>query len=291
MPAPSLVALTRGVSADFARCELTHLARAPIDVARARRQHAAYEDALRELGCVVERLPELPGHPDCVFVEDAAVVCDEVAVAARPGADSRRAEVAAVAAALGRWRPLAAIEAPGTLDGGDVLRVGRRVFVGRTPRSDEAGRRQLRERLAPYGYEVVDVEVRGCLHLKTAVTALRDDLLLVHRPWLDAAAFAGYELLDVDPGEPFAANALAVGGAVVMPEAFPRTRRRLEARGLAVRPVDVSEAAKAEGGVTCCSIVFSAVARVADTPAAGVHLAEPPPAAAAGAPAAPRPGG
>jgi dimethylargininase len=257
-PQPSLVALTRGISPAMAECELTHLQREPIDVARARDQHSAYEATLRSLGCRVESLPALATHPDCVFVEDCAVVVDEVAVVTRPGARSRRGETPAVAEALARHRPLLAIEGPGTLDGGDVLCVGRRVFVGRTPRSDAEGRRQLRDLLAPYGYEVVEVEVRGCLHLKTAVTALDDELLLVFRPWLDEEAFASYELLDVDPDEPFAANALAVAGAVVMPAAFAHTRRRVEARGIDVRPVDVSETAKAEGGVTCCSVVFTA---------------------------------
>jgi dimethylargininase len=256
VPTSGLVALTRGVSPDFARCELTHLTREPIDVERAYRQHTAYEAVLAALGCTLERLPALPGHPDCVFVEDAAVVVDELAVVTRPGAPSRRGETAAVAAALARHRPLAAIEPPGTLDGGDVLRVGRRVFVGVTARSDAAGRRQLRDLLAPHGYTVEEVAVRGCLHLKTAVTALTEELLLMQRPFVDGSPFAGLELLDVDPEEPFAANALAVGGTVVMPAACERTRRRVEARGLEVRPVDVSEIAKAEGGVTCCSIVL-----------------------------------
>ena len=189
---------------------------------------------------------------------------DELAVIARPGAPSRRGETAAVAAALARHRPLAQVEPPGTLDGGDVLRLGRRVFVGVTARSNAAGREQLRAHLAPFGYTVTDVEVRGCLHLKTAATALREGLLLVHRPCVDTTVFGGVELLEVDPEEPFAANALAVGDAVVSPAAFPRTRRRLEARGLTVVPVEVSELAKAEGGVTCCSILFAPAA-----PAAG----------------------
>lgn len=190
-----------------------------------------------------------------MFVEDAAVVFDELAVVARPGAAARRGETEAVAAALARHRPLARIEAPGTLDGGDVLRVGRRVFVGRSGRTDRSGREQLRALVAPHGYTVEEVAVTGCLHLKSAATEVAPGTLVVERRWLDAAPFAGLELIDVDPAEPFAANALRVGGAVVLPEAFPRTRRRLEARGLEVRTVPASELAKAEGGVTCCSIV------------------------------------
>jgi len=256
-PSPRPTALVRPVSSSLVRCQLTHLSRAPIDLDLAREQHGRYVEVLAGLGCVIERLPAAPGLPDAVFVEDAAVVFDEVAVEARPGAASRRGETAAVAAALARWRPLARIEAPGTLDGGDVLRVGRRVFVGRSRRTDRSGFDQLRALLAPFGYRVEEVAVTGCLHLKSAATEVAEGTLLVARRWLDAAPFAGLELIDVDPAEPFAANVLRVGEPVVLPEAFPLTRRRLEARGIAVRTVPASELAKAEGGVTCCSILVA----------------------------------
>ncbi len=251
-----LVALTRGVSAAFERCELTHLAREPIDLARAGAEHAGYVALLAELGCVVEEIPADPDLPDCVFVEDTAVVVDELAVMTRPGAASRRGELPAVEAALARHRPLARIEAPGTLDGGDVLVAGREVFVGLSERTSFSGLEQLRGHLAPYGYAVHGVEVWGCLHLKSAATQVGPELLLAHRAWLDAEALAGFELLDVDRDEPFAANALLVGDVVVLPAAFPKTRRRLEARGLQVAPVAASEIAKAEGGVTCCSLLL-----------------------------------
>lgn len=245
------------MSPAFARCELTHLARQPIDWRRAARQHARYERALAALGLLVQRLPPEAACPDAVFVEDTAVVLDEVAVIARPGAPSRRPETATVARALAAYRPVRHITAPGTLDGGDVLPVGRRVFVGASARSNAAGRRQLRALLAPYGYRVIDVPVAGCLHLKSAVTVVADATLLMHREWVDTRSFRGLTLIDVDPGEPFAANALRVGSVVLLPAAHRKTRRRLEARGLEVRAVDVSELAKAEGGVTCCSLVVS----------------------------------
>jgi dimethylargininase len=251
------VALTRAVSPAFARCELTHLARQPIDWRRATRQHARYERALAALGLLVQRLPPAPVCPDAVFVEDTAVVLDEVAVIARPGAPSRRPETATVARALAAYRPVRRITAPGTLDGGDVLQVGRRVFVGASARSNAAGRGQLRALLARYGYRVIDVPVTGCLHLKSAVTVVADRTLLFQRAWVEADAFRGLELIDVDPAEPFAANALRVGDTVLLPTAHRKTRRRLEVRGLVVRGVDVSELAKAEGGVTCCSLVVS----------------------------------
>ena len=253
--APGLVAITRGVSPAFASCELTHLAREPIDLDRSRAQHAAYETALGDLGCRVERLPPLPDHPDCVFVEDTAVVLDEMAVVTRPGAESRRGEEVAVAEALAPYRPVVRVEAPGTLDGGDVLRLGRRVFVGSTPRSNAEGRHQLRALLAPHGYETVDVEVRGCLHLKSAVTAIGERAVLLQPEWVDAAAFEGYERIEVDPREPFAANVLVIGESVLVPATSPGTAVRLARRGLYVLAVEVDELAKAEGAVTCCSIL------------------------------------
>jgi dimethylargininase len=252
---PRPVALTRAVSPSIARCELTHLMRQPIDWRWAGRQHRRYEQVLTSLGCGVTRLPAEPALPDAVFVEDTAVVLDEVAVIARPGARSRRPETASVAAALAAYRPLTHIEAPGTLDGGDVLPIGERVFVGCSRRSNRAGRVQLRTLLAPHGYRVIEVAMRDCLHLKSAVTAVAGRTLLIQRAWVDADAFRGFRLIDVHPAEPFAANALRVARTVLLPAAWRRTRRRLEARGLAVRGVDVSELAKAEGGVTCCSLV------------------------------------
>lgn len=253
-----LVAITRKVSPEIGRCELSYLEREPIDAGLAGRQHLAYERCLAGLGCAVTSLPSEPALPDSVFVEDAAIVLDELAVVTRPGAVSRRAETGSVATALARWRPLFRIEAPGTLDGGDVLVVGRRIFVGRSLRSDEAGHGQLRDLLAPRGYTVVPVPVRGCLHLKSAATALSADRLLVNPAWVDGSAFPGLGIIEVDPAEPHAANALRVGDSVVFPAAFERTRRRLEGAGIGVVTVEVSELAKAEGAVTCCSLVFEA---------------------------------
>ncbi|MDQ3998229.1 MAG: arginine deiminase family protein [Gemmatimonadota bacterium] len=251
-----LLALTRAVPPSIVRCELTHLAREPIDVQRAVAQHEAYVTTLGRLGCTVERLPDEPEHPDSVFVEDTAVVFDELAVIARPGAESRRAETQSVAAALAKYRELACIEAPGTLDGGDVLRVGRRVYVGVSGRTNVEGVRQLAELLAPHGYLVAGIDVRECLHLKSAVTAIADDTLLVNPRWVDVSHFHGLRLLEVHADEPFGANALAVEDTVLCAAAAPRTGAQLEARGFAVESVDVSELAKAEAGVTCCSLIL-----------------------------------
>ncbi len=251
-----LIAITRKISPRMRECQLTHLGRAPIDVSRAAEQHRAYEKCLEGLGCRVESLPAEPEQPDSVFVEDAAAVFDELAILARPGAESRRAEVASVGRALEPHCKLARIEAPGTLDGGDVLTVGKQVFVGLSRRTNQAGFEQVRALLPVYGYSVESVPVGRCLHLKSAVSQVAEGTLLINPAWLERRAFGDFEWIEVDPEEPFAANALLVNGAVIYPAAYARTRRRLEERGIRVVPVEVSELAKAEGGVTCCSLIL-----------------------------------
>jgi dimethylargininase len=250
-----ILALTRDISPAIERCELTYLSRLPIDLAAARRQHDAYERTLSDLGCTIQRLPTSSAMPDSVFIEDTAVVFDELAVIARPGAESRRIETEAVAAALAPHRRLERIESPGTLDGGDVLVLPRRVFVGSSGRTNPAGIDQLGRIMTPFGYRVEAIEVRGCLHLKSAVSALDDRTVLLNPEWIAASRFSEFAALSVDPREPFAANALRVGEYVIFPREFPLTRARLAAAGFAVRDVEVSELAKAEGGVTCCSIM------------------------------------
>ncbi len=251
------VAITRQVSPSITRCELTHLDREPIDVERALAQHRRYEHTLEVLGYEVLSLPADGDLPDCVFVEDTAVVVDELAVITRPGAASRRAETAAVAEALAERRPLARIAEPGTLDGGDVLRVGRRVFVGLTGRTNEEGVAQLRAALGPHGYTVTAVPVRGCLHLKSAVTQVAPDTVLLNTAWVDPSAFARYDAIDVDPAEPSAANTLMVNGTVLVASAYPRTAARLERAGLVLVRLEMTELAKAEGALTCCSILLN----------------------------------
>lgn len=249
------VALTREISPAIARCELTHLSRTPIDLQLARTQHRDYERALRDAGYDVERLPADADMPDSVFVEDIAIVLPEVAIVTRPGAASRRGEVPAVADALGRFRPLRHIAAPGTMDGGDVLIVDKRIFVGVSSRTNRDGVAQLEKIVAPFAYTVHVVDVRGCLHLKSAATAVGDSLVLVNPEWIPANAFRDFERLAVNPGEPAAANALRLTDRIVFAAAFPRTADRLRARGLRLAIVDASELAKAEGAVTCCSLL------------------------------------
>lgn len=249
------IAFTREVSPTIGLCELTHMERTPIDLGAARAQHRAYEQLLASLGCDVRRVTPAPAHSDAVFIEDTAVVFDEIAVITRPGAASRRDECPAVEAVLAALRPVARIVAPGTLDGGDVLTVGRFVFVGRTARSNDAGISQLRAILEPFGYVVHGIDVTGCLHLKTAVTAVDGATVLLNPGWVDPMVFARFRVVEVDPSEPMAANVLRIGDQLVYGASYPRTRARLEQLGYALHTVDASELAKAEGAVTCCSLV------------------------------------
>jgi dimethylargininase len=251
-----LTAITRHVSPAIDRCELTHLERNPINLGRARLQHGAYEQALRDLGVKVYSLPEEPNLPDSVFVEDTAVVLDECAVITRPGAEGRLPEVESIAQALAPHRQLFSILAPGTLDGGDVLKVGRMIYVGLSGRSNQAAIIQMRAFLNPFGYTIKGIRVSGCLHLKSAVTQVGIDTLLVNPAWVEAGNFLGLNIIEIDPSESYAANALLVGENVLYQPVHPRTLERLEALGIHPVLVDESELGKAEGALTCCALLF-----------------------------------
>ncbi len=252
-----LRAITREVSASINECELSFHTRKPIDVAKAIAQHKAYRDCLAELGLRVVSLPAEPELPDAVFVEDPAVVVDEVAVISIMGVPSRRPEARSLANALSRYRPITFLVDPATLDGGDVLRIGRFVFAGLSRRTNRQGITQLDDILRSYGYQVQPVEVRGCLHLKSACSYIGHDTILLNRSWIDAERFRGFQLLDVPDEEPAAANALLIKDVVIIPASFPKTRALLEERGFRVRTIDLSELQKAEAGVTCTSLIFS----------------------------------
>jgi dimethylargininase len=253
-----LIAITRAVSPSINCCELTHLARAPIDLETARRQHRQYETLLESLGVQVHSLPADPDLPDSVFVEDTAIVTDECAIITRPGAASRRPEIAPIAQALAPYRALFHIQPPGIIDGGDVLRIGHRLYVGLSTRSNQSAIDQMRTFLAPYGHTVQGVPISGCLHLKTAVTQVAPDTLLNNPAWVDKTRFPEMTCIEVDPDEPFAANTLLIGDTVVYQPTYPKTLRRLEQAGLRLALTDASELAKAEGALTCCSLVFAA---------------------------------
>ena len=251
-----LTAITRSVSPAIAHCELSFIDREPIDLARAREQHHAYELLLARLGVRVISLPAEPDLPDSMFVEDPAIVLDELAVILPLGTETRRSEAASLAQELSKYRKIETVKLPGTLEGGDVLRIGRKLFVGLTRRSNAEGIRQLAEIVKPHDYGVVAVPVTGCLHLKSAVTFLGKNTLLANRAWFDNTPLAGYDWIDVDPAEPHAANALALGGTIIFPASFPRTHGRIRSQGFAVAPLDISELQKAESGLTCSSLLF-----------------------------------
>jgi dimethylargininase len=255
------IALTRRVPPSIVNCELTHLKREPIDFERAAAQHRLYERALIGAGCTIKRLPSLPDLPDSVFVEDTAVVLPEVAIIARPGAESRRAEVASIADTLRPRYPLAYIESPGTLDGGDVLQIGSTIYVGESSRTNAEAIRQLAELISSHGYRVQAVKVSGCLHLKSAVTRVADDVILLNSAWVDSSLFTNLRQIEVHPDEPFAANALWIGDNVIYSASYDRTRQRLEEQGINVLQVETDELEKTEGAVTCCSILIPTAAR------------------------------
>src|ERR1700726_1856317 len=251
-----LTAITRAVSPAIVNCELSFIDRKPIDLAIAQEQHRAYEKLLGKLGARVISLPAEPDLPDSMFVEDPAIVLAELAGILPLGTATPPPEAPSLAQALAKLRKLEYVSLPGTLEGGDVLRIGREIFAGLTRRSSAEGIRQLAAILAPHNYEVIAVPVTGCLHLKSAVTHLGRNTLLANRAWFDTTPLAGQEWIDVDPAEPHAANALALADTIIFPASFPRTRARIEARGFHVTSIDISELQKAESGLTCSSLLF-----------------------------------
>jgi dimethylargininase len=253
------IALTRLPSPRLQDCALTHIDRKPIDAAKARAQHLQYENVIRSLGFEIVRLPETPGLPDGVFVEDIAVVLDEVILLASMAAESRQGESETARPVLSTFRATQPLEAGAQLDGGDVFRVGRRVFVGHSRRTNAAAGRSIRRLLEPYGYEVTTVSVAGCLHLKTGCTSIGQETLLIYRDWIDAGALKGFSLIDVPREEPSGANALTIDNTVVLSASAPRTAEKLVHHGFRVLPVDISEFEKAEGGLTCMSLLLETV--------------------------------
>ena len=248
------IAFTRQVSPRIVDCALTHLDRQPIDADRAAAQHAAYEDALRNVGFDIVRLPYLADDPDAVFVEDTAILLGEHAVITRPGTPSRADEVHSTAAGLGNHCSVHWIAA-GTLDGGDVLKIGDTLYVGQSSRTDAEGTGALESIAQPLGYRVVPVELGRCLHLKTAATYAGRNILLVNPAWVDPSIFTGTEPLPVADDEPFAANVVRAGEHLIHAAGSPKTAQSLRDRGFDVTEVDLSELQKAEAGGTCMSLI------------------------------------
>lgn len=257
IPMKEMTAITRKVSPAINRCELTHISREPIDYQRACEQHHQYENALRSLGVHVISLGAEPDLPDSVFVEDVALVLDECAILLNPGASSRRPEVPSIEQALTSCRKIYRIQPPATIDGGDILRVGRTIYVGISSRSTEKAVEQMKAILKPYRYQVHGVPVSGCLHLKSAVTQVREKTLLINPSWVSREEFPDMDFIEVDPSEPYAANAVLVGETIIFPAAFPKTGAKLAGAGIRMSIVEADELARAEGALTCCSLIFS----------------------------------
>jgi len=253
-----LTAITRGVSRTLAECQLEHFEREPIDVEKAAAQHRAYQACLAELGARVIALPAANECPDGVFVEDPAMVLDEIAIVTRMGNVTRRAESESLAQAVAEFRELKRVVEPGTLEGGDVMRIGKTLYVGLSRRTNREGIAQLAAIVEPFGYRVVGVEVRGCLHLKSACCFVGDGTILANREWIDAGHFAEFKIVDLPSEESRGANVLRVGETVIVPAAFPKTAELLDRVGFRTRQVDTSELLKAEAGVTCMSLLFDA---------------------------------
>lgn len=252
----TIFALTHLPSPTLEACWLTYLDRQPIDSNKALMQHREYCEALRDCGAEVRTLSVNAFLPDSAFIEDCAVVLDELAVITSMGTQARREELAGIEPEVAHLRPIKRISLPATLEGGDVLQVGKKLYVGLSPRTNTLGIQALSKIVGPLGYQVIPVEVHGCLHLKTGCTALDNETVLINPEWVDSEPFHDFKRMPVPQGEPWGANVLRINQTLCMNAAFPETLELVQKAGYAVRPVDISEFLKAEAGLTCLSLLF-----------------------------------
>lgn len=250
------IALTRSLSPEIIHCELTHLERSPIDFKKAQKQHLEYENSLTEMGYEICRLPDTPHLPDSVFVEDTAIVLSEIGIISRPGAESRREETETMEEILKEYRTLYRIRHPGTLDGGDILVIGKHIYAGLSARTNQHAIDQLKSIVNPFGYHVTAIPVTKCLHLKTGIAVLEDDLILINPDWIDPSNFPEYKILMVHPAEPYGANVMRRNQKALCPQNYSQTGELLKKLGYEVLTIDQSELAKAEAGLTCCSVII-----------------------------------
>lgn len=252
-----MIALTHLPSPALELGQRTHVNRLPVDFPKALQQHADYCRALRECGAEVRTLDANRHLADSAFVEDTAIVLDEIAIVATMGTACRRDELAAIEDELKKHRPTVRIQLPATIEGGDVLRIGRKLFAGLSRRTNAAGIDELRTIVRKFEYEVIPVPMRDCLHFKTGCSALPDGTLLVNEAWVAIESLQEFRLIPIPSAEPWGANVLSLGREVVMPAGHPATMELIREMGFPVRTVDLSEFAKAEGGVTCLSILLN----------------------------------
>lgn len=248
-------AITRTPSAELSR-GLTTANLGPPEYGKALSQHEQYVELLTRLGLKVEVLAPAEEFPDAHFVEDTAVVFPELALITRPGAPSRQGEAELMAAVLANYRKVVHIDPPGTLDGGDVLTIGRNVFVGLTDRTDRAGFNQLSKILTPLNYNCQAIPVSAGLHLKSSVNYIGNDTILVTSELAGNRAWEAYHKIIVDPQEQYAANTLWVNDNLLVPARFPRTTAKIKTLGLPVHELEITEMQKMDGGLTCLSLRF-----------------------------------
>ena len=249
------IAFVRRPASSLVHCEVTHVAREKIDLPSAFRQHQEYCQAIQNGGITVESLPPEESFPDGACIEDNAIILPELAVIASMGTASRQSEPALLVSVLSRHRRLVGVSPPATIEGGDVFRIGKTLYVGASSRTNRAGVNALRDVVEPLGYGVALLPIRGCLHLKTACTPLDDDTLLVNPDWLDGDALKTFRLVSIPPEEPFAANVLRLPAGILGNAAYPRTLDLIQAHGYPVTGVELTEFSKAEAGPTCLSLI------------------------------------
>lgn len=251
-----LSVITHLPSSSLEQCELTFVNSEPIDIKKAQKEHESYREMLKSCGANVIVKDDNIDLPDSVFVEDPIIVFDEVAVLTSMGVESRRKESSSMEKIFAKYREIKRIELPSKIEGGDVLKIGKRIFVGKSARTNAQGIRDLREILTPYGYEVIAVKVAGCLHLKTGCTALDEDTILINPDWVDSKVFAGFRQIVVPKEEPFGANILKINDTICMNEAFAKTIEVVKSLGYEIKSTDITEFVKAEAGLTCMSVPF-----------------------------------
>jgi dimethylargininase len=250
------IALTHVVSPNINNCELTFMNRKPIDYQLATQQHENYCSLFRACGAEVVKLSESLAHPDCCFTEDTAIVVDELGIICSMGVSSRRGEISAVEKELAKYRPIAHINLPAMIEGGDVLQIGKKIFVGISKRTNAQGIEEVTKLLKPKGYEVIPVHVKGSLHLTTAASVIDDETFLLNPLWVDTGPFKNFNLLYSPEDEPWGANTFRVGDTICAEASFPKTIELLRKHHGRVETLDISEFRKAEAGLSCLSLIF-----------------------------------
>ncbi len=251
------VAFVRSPDASIGLCELTHLVRTEINFTLLKQQHNDYVEFLTKSKVEVHYLPHLNGSSDGVFVEDTSLVLDEVAIICHPGAESRKHEIQSVHEALKQYRnDISFITAPGTADGGDLLKIEKTIYIGDSTRTNKEAFHQFSSLLRHYGYEVKLIPVKDCLHLKTGVCYLGSDTVLINSKWIDPSLFQNLRVIEVDQNEPFAANAICIGNKIIHSSGNPKTKDKLISAGFEVESLCITELSKAEAGLTCLSLIF-----------------------------------